>query len=191
MIWLSVQYLIIWYLNEIRFICINHIYLKFSTKFLITSINMIYMNEADFRNDTKRQDTAPRVTPFCHFALALKLLSSDRSQILRDTCNESVNNHKNPIDSQCNTMRVVGSTRKKVWVRSNLAYREGTLRTAGGGKYLTLKTGVKHAHTGAQFGSYTGCEGPIEVWRTIVVPHSQQLVLHTINWQRSGTHGRF
>ena len=42
----------------------------------------------------KWQDTAPRVTPFCHFLLELSLLSSDRSQILRDVSNESLNVHK-------------------------------------------------------------------------------------------------
>ena len=51
------------------------------TRFLLIAVNMIYINqEADFREDTKWQDTAPRVTYFCHFA-AVRLLSGDWSQI--------------------------------------------------------------------------------------------------------------
>ena len=44
----------------------------------------------------------PYTTPFCDFVLTLKLLSSDQSQILRDTSNELLNTHKVPLDSQCN-----------------------------------------------------------------------------------------
>ena len=36
-----------------------------------------------------------------HFVSALKLLSGDRSQILRDISNESLNAHNIPMDSQC------------------------------------------------------------------------------------------
>ena len=38
---------------------------------------------------------------FFHFVLAIKLLSSDRSLILRDASNELLNTHKILIDSQC------------------------------------------------------------------------------------------
>ena len=60
---------------------------------------MIYTNEADFRYDTKWQDTAPCVTPFYHLVFALKLLSEDRSQILSNASNDIFNTHRIFIDS--------------------------------------------------------------------------------------------
>ena len=51
---------------------------------------------------TNDKNTAPWVTPFCQFVLALKLLSGDQSQILRDVSNTLVNAHKILIDSQGN-----------------------------------------------------------------------------------------
>ena len=42
----------------------------------------------------KWQDTAHWVTPFCHFVLSLKLISSDGSQILRHASDELLNAHK-------------------------------------------------------------------------------------------------
>ena len=89
-------------LTKIYLIYINHVYLKFSTMFLLISVNMIYTNEAEFRSDTKWQDTAHWVTPFCHFILLSELLSGERSQILRDARYELLNIQKNPIGSQCN-----------------------------------------------------------------------------------------
>ena len=65
---------------------------------------MIYTSEADFRYDTKLQDIAPWLTPFCHFVLAFKLLSGDRSQICRDANNGLLNTHKIPTDSECNDL---------------------------------------------------------------------------------------
>ena len=88
-------------LTKICFICINHAYLEFRTRFLLISINITNTNEADFRKDYKWQDIAPWVTPFYHFVLALKSLSSDRSQSFRDASYDLFNT-KNPIDSQCN-----------------------------------------------------------------------------------------
>ena len=99
---LKVQYLVIWYLTEICFICINHICLKFRTRFLWISMNMIYTNEAEFRWGIKRQTTAPWVTLICHLVSTLKLLSSDWSQIMRDFNNELLSKHKIPIDLQHN-----------------------------------------------------------------------------------------
>ena len=60
---------------------------------------MIYTDEADFRQDTKWQDIAPWVTPFSPFALALKLLSADLSQILHDASKEFLSTRKFPIYS--------------------------------------------------------------------------------------------
>ena len=71
-------------LTKLCFICINQDYLKFRTRFLSISVNMINTNEADFLYDAKWRGTPPWGTPFCHFVSALKLLSGDRSQILRD-----------------------------------------------------------------------------------------------------------
>ena len=74
-------------ITKICFIFINHIYLTLRSGFHFIFINTIYTNEADFRPDTKWKNTAPWVTPFCHFVLVLRLLSGYRSQILRDTSN--------------------------------------------------------------------------------------------------------
>ena len=38
-----------WILRFICFICINHVYLKFRTRFHLISVSMVYTNEADFR----------------------------------------------------------------------------------------------------------------------------------------------
>ena len=73
--------------KKICFIFINHIYLTHRSGFHFILINMIFTIEADFRLDPKWNNTAPWVTPFCHFVLALRLLSGDRSQILRNTIN--------------------------------------------------------------------------------------------------------
>ena len=89
------------YHNKICFICINHVYSKLKAKCLLISSNTIYTCKADFRKDTKRQDIAPWVTPFYYFVLALKLLSGDRSQILRDDSKVLLDTHQIPIDSQC------------------------------------------------------------------------------------------
>ena len=74
-------------ITKICFIFINRIYWTIRSGFHFILINMIYTIEADFRPDTKWKNTAPWGTPFCHFLLALRLLSGDRSQILRDTSN--------------------------------------------------------------------------------------------------------
>ena len=74
-------------ITKLCFIFVNHIYLTLRSGFHFILINMIYTIESDFRPDTKWKNTAPWVTPFCHFVLALRLLSGDRSQILRDTSN--------------------------------------------------------------------------------------------------------
>ena len=55
---------------------------RFRMGFLLISVNMISTNKALLRWDTKWQDSAPWVQPFC-FVLAPKLLCSDRSQMLR------------------------------------------------------------------------------------------------------------
>ena len=64
--------------------------------FPLISVNMIYTNEADLRLDNKLQDTITWVTHFWYFVLVLKLLSGDRSQILRIASNELLNTHKFP-----------------------------------------------------------------------------------------------
>ena len=74
-------------ITKICFTFKNHIYLTLSPGFHFILINMMYTIEADFRPNTKQKNTAPWVTPFCHFVLAFRLLSGDRSQILRDTSN--------------------------------------------------------------------------------------------------------
>ena len=63
---------------------------------------MIHTSETHFRQDTKWHDTAHWATRFYHFVLALKLLSGDRSQILRDTNNELLNTYTIFIGSQSN-----------------------------------------------------------------------------------------
>ena len=63
---------------------------------------MIFTNKADFRYNTKWQDTAPRVTPFRHFVLALKLLSGEQLEVLRDAINDLLSTHKILIDSEHN-----------------------------------------------------------------------------------------
>ena len=75
-VWLKVQYCSILpfgTLIEICFIFISLDYLNLRTTFLLISLTMLYTNEADFRQDTRWQFTAPWVTPFWHCALALKL----------------------------------------------------------------------------------------------------------------------
>ena len=89
-------------ITETSFVCINHVFLKFNTRFLLISLSMIYTNEADLHYDTKWQNTSQWVTPSCHFVSALKLLSGDRSQIFYDASNELLNTHELLIDSQCN-----------------------------------------------------------------------------------------
>ena len=74
-------------ITKICFLFMNHIYLTLRLRFHLILINMIYTIEADFRPDTKWTNTAPWVTPFRPFVLALRLLSGDRSQILRNTSN--------------------------------------------------------------------------------------------------------
>ena len=74
-------------ITKICFFFINHIYLTLRSGFHFILINMIYTVETDFRPDTKLKYTAPCVTPFSHFVLALRLLSGDQSQISRDTSN--------------------------------------------------------------------------------------------------------
>ena len=100
--WLKVQYLVIWYPNE----SLPHLYklclVKFRTRILLISVNMIYTNEPDFRCDTNYQGAAHWVKPFRHFALVLKLLSSDRSQTLRDSRSELLNTQKIAINSHRN-----------------------------------------------------------------------------------------
>ena len=71
--------------TKICFIFINHNYLTLRLGFHFILSNTIDTNDANFRPDTKWINTAFWVTPFCHFVLALRLLSGDRSQILRDT----------------------------------------------------------------------------------------------------------
>ena len=66
------QYFAIWLIKNC-FIFISHDYLKFRTMFFLISLNMLNTNIADFRQDTRWQFTAPRVTPFWYFVLALKL----------------------------------------------------------------------------------------------------------------------
>ena len=87
---------IVIFLTKFCFICINYVYLK--NKFLSISVNMICTNETGFRYDTKWRDTALWVTSFCHFVLALKLLSGHRCQILRDARNELLNKQTILID---------------------------------------------------------------------------------------------
>ena len=82
-------------LTKICFSCINHVYFKFTTSFSLVLVNMLYTNEAGFRQDTKWQDNAY----LCHFVLALGLLSGDWSQISRDASNESSNTQKITIGS--------------------------------------------------------------------------------------------
>ena len=74
-------------ITKICFIFINHICFTLRSRFRFILMNMIYIIEAHFRPDTKWKNTAPWVTTFCHFVLALRLLSCDRSQILHDTSN--------------------------------------------------------------------------------------------------------
>ena len=68
----------LWYPNE-NMMCINDVYLKFSTGFLLIILNRIYTNEANFRYDTKRLGTAHWATPFHYLVCAFKLLSGDLS----------------------------------------------------------------------------------------------------------------
>ena len=82
-------------LTKICFSWINHVYFKFRTSFSLDLVNMLYTNEADFRQDSKWQDNAY----LCHFVLALGLLFGDWSQISRDASNESSNTQKITIDS--------------------------------------------------------------------------------------------
>ena len=75
-VWLKVQYCSILpfgTLIEICFIFISHDYLKLRTMFLLNSLNMLYTSGAAFRQDTRWQFTAPGVTPFWYFVLALNL----------------------------------------------------------------------------------------------------------------------
>ena len=84
--------------TKICFISINHIYLTLRSGFHFILINTIYTIEGGFGPDTKWKTTAPWVKPFCHFVLALWLLSGDRSQILRDTSNLLLSTHNIPTD---------------------------------------------------------------------------------------------
>ena len=74
-------------ITKIYFIFINHIYLTLRSGFHFILINTIYTTEADFRPDTKWKILHLESRRFCHFVLALRLLSGDQSKILRDTSN--------------------------------------------------------------------------------------------------------
>ena len=75
--WLKVQYRVVWYRIEIL-ISINCLYWNYEKTRPKLQVSRLYTKEPDILWDTKWQNIAHRVTPFCHFVSALKLLSSDR-----------------------------------------------------------------------------------------------------------------
>ena len=75
--------------------CLGLHVLKVRTRFRLISINMLYRNEADFLYDTASWDT-----PFCHFVLAFKSLSFDRSKFCLIPATNYWTHKQSPMDSQ-------------------------------------------------------------------------------------------
>ena len=82
-------------LMKINFICINHV----RTRYLLTSVNMLYATEGYFRKDTKWKVMGYDLLQFCFYA---QMFIRRPFYIVCNDNNELLKTQKIPIDSPCN-----------------------------------------------------------------------------------------